>query len=356
MKVALLVSIMCLLLIVFVPSIQAVSETPSEMVNATVTEIQINDETNYYKLLLTSGSNKGRQIDITEPATQNDRNYQQNDRLILRESLNTDEDSQYEIIDKLRTPQLFSLFILFLVLVLLVAGLTGLRSFISLGLSFVVLFVVTLPLLLKGYPPVPIAVMTSVLIALASFYIGHGVSRKTTIALVSTLITLLICAVLGQIYVNISGLTGATTDESSFIYLQLGQFINFKGILLAGIIIGALGVLDDITISQSAIVAELKSLHPKIGRLEVYKSSMKIGKDHIASLVNTLVLAYTGASLPLLLLFSLSHSNFTNVINLEQIAEEVVRTLVGSIALVLAVPITSALAAYFILPEEKNEA
>lgn len=331
---------------------QANGDTEAEMVNATVTDVKKSEERIKYDLLLTTGINKGKPIEISVPETLNERRYLSNDRLILRQTLDAQNEYQYEIIDKLRSTQLLSLFVIFLILVLGIAGITGLRSFLSLGLSFFVLFVITLPLLLRGFSPIPVAIVTSIMIALASFYIGHGISRKTSIALVSTLVTLLIAAILGQIYVNITNLSGATSDESSFIYLQLGQFINFKGILLAGIIIGALGVLDDITISQAAIVAELKSLHPKIGKKEVYKRAMAVGKDHIASLVNTLVLAYTGASLPLLLLFRLSNSNFTNVINLEQIAEEVVRTLVGSIALVLAVPITSALAAYFILPEE----
>jgi uncharacterized membrane protein len=153
---------------------------------------------------------------------------------------------------------------------------------------------------------------------------------------------------LATLFVNLSQLTGFTSEEAGFLQAYKPGLINMKGLLLSGIIIGVLGVLDDITISQSAIVEQLKKANQKLKPIELYQKAMSVGRDHIASMINTLILVYTGAALPLLLLFIDNPHPFSQVINYEIIADEVVRTLVGSIGLILAVPITTLLAVWFV--------
>ena len=159
-----------------------------------------------------------------------------------------------------------------------------------------------------------------------------------------TLIALIITGILSSVFVEAARLTGFASEEAGFLRVAR-QMINIKGLLLAGIIIGVLGILDDITISQSAIVFQLKEANKKLKFNELYKRAMNVGQDHISSMVNTLVLVYAGASLPLLLLFIDNPQPFFEVINYEIIADEIVRTLVGSIGLILAVPITTLIAA-----------
>jgi len=177
-----------------------------------------------------------------------------------------------------------------------------------------------------------------------TFYLSHGFNKKTTVAVGGTVIALIITGILAGIFVEAAKLTGFASEEAGFLQVAKQGLVNIKGLLLAGIIIGVLGVLDDVTVSQSAIVFQLKQANAKIKAGELYKRAMDVGKDHISSMVNTLVLVYTGAALPLLLLFIDNPHPFSEVVNYEIIADEIVRTLVGSIGLVLAVPITTLIA------------
>jgi uncharacterized membrane protein len=193
--------------------------------------------------------------------------------------------------------------------------------------------------------PVLIATLASAMIIPITFYMSHGISKKTTIAVAGTLIALLITGLLGKLFSELAHLNGLSTEESGMLAVLKGGEINLKGILLAGIVIGALGVLDDITISQAAIVEQLREAASKAKFGEIYGRAMKVGRDHITSMINTLILVYAGASLPLLLIFVDNPHPLREIINYEFIAEEIVRTLVGSIGLIVAVPITTFLAA-----------
>lgn len=203
-----------------------------------------------------------------------------------------------------------------------------------------------IPSIIGGNNPFVMSLLGSGVIASASLYLSHGFSKRTTIALISTLLTLVLAAVLSIIFVEITRLSGAGTEESFFLQFGPLEQLNLKGLLLGGIIIGALGVLDDITTAQSAAVEEIHNANPKLSAKDLYKRGLSVGKEHIASLVNTLVLAYAGASFPLLLLFSIEDVEpFWVTLNHEYMVEEIVRTLVGSTALIFAVPITTYLAA-----------
>lgn len=270
--------------------------------------------------------------------------YAINDQVLVNLTNNPDGSQQYNIIDFVRKDSLILLSIIFVILLLTIARWKGLSSILGMIFTFFIVFAFILPRILAGDNPVLIAIVGSLVIIPVSFYLAHGFNKKTTVAIIGSIITLVITTIIGSIFVNLGHLTGLSSEEAGM--LSLGQVsLNMKGILLAGIVVGALGVLDDITISQAAIVDELANTAKLTKIKDLYSRSMVIGKDHITSMVNTLVLAYAGASLPLLLIFVNNPHPFGEIVSYEMIAEEIIRTLVGSIGLILAVPITTLIAA-----------
>jgi uncharacterized membrane protein len=253
-------------------------------------------------------------------------------------------DNSWVIADYVRRPALIQLFILFSVLVIAVGRWWGMRSLLSLAISFGIIFGVILPLIMTGYNPLLVTLAGSALIIPSTFYLSHGLKPKTHVAVIGTLIALAISGLLAVAFVNQAHLTGFADEEASVLSIQMQDTIDIRGLLLAGIIISLLGTLDDITVTQAAFVQQLKEANPNIKLSELFSRAMSVGKDHISSLVNTLILVYTGASLPLLLLFLDSETTWPQLLNLEIIADEVVRTLVGSIGIVLAAPITTLIA------------
>jgi uncharacterized membrane protein len=212
------------------------------------------------------------------------------------------------------------------------------------GASFFVIFLFILPRIVAGDNPIIITLVGAGAIAPVTFYISHGWNTKTHIAIGATLIALLITGIFATIIIDMLRLTGYSTEEAGFLQNETRGLLNMKGILLAGIIISVLGILDDVTVTQASIVEQVKLASPKAKMHNLFTRAMKVGRDHIASLVNTLILVYTGASLPLLLLFVDNPHPFGEVINYEFLAEEIARTLIGSIGLVLAVPIATYIA------------
>jgi uncharacterized membrane protein len=175
-------------------------------------------------------------------------------------------------------------------------------------------------------------------------YVTHGLSARTSTAVLGTLASLLLIGALGAAFSVAARLTGLD-DQTSSLIASLGTGVDARGLLLAGIVIGALGVLDDVTVTQTSAVWELRRANPGLGTRALFTAAMRIGRDHVSSAVNTLVLAYAGASLPLMLIFSVSGRSLGDVVTTQEVATEVVRTLVGSIGLVASVPITTAVAA-----------
>jgi uncharacterized membrane protein len=245
------------------------------------------------------------------------------------------------------------LLVLTLVFAVAVVALGRLRGFLALGglvLSLGVLLAFVLPALLRGSSPVAVALTGASAIAFGVIYLAHGVTDRTTVALLGTLASLILIAVLAGLFAGAAELTGLASDESISL-LAFAPDLDFRGLLLAGIIIGALGVLDDVTITQVAAVGEIHRRDPAISSRELYTAGIRIGRDHIASTVNTLILAYSAAALPLLLLFTQSGLGFGRVLTSETIAVEIVQALVGSIGLVASVPLTTALAAWVVTRE-----
>lgn len=306
-------------------------------------------EDNMVTVRLEDGPNAGRQIVIEDLAASNRDQVETGDDVLVTTLIAYDVNgnptgTDYVISDFVRSDALVFLFLIFAVLTVAVGGWRGLSSLVGMALSFAVIFLFILPQIIAGWNPVLVAVLGSAVIIPITFYLSHGINKKTSIAVAGTLITLVITGILASVFVNAARLTGFAAEEASFLTFGNEGAFNMKGILLAGIIIGVLGVLDDITVSQASIVTELKEANAKLTQKELFLRAMRVGKDHIASLVNTLVLVYTGASLPLLLLFIENPLPFDQVINYEVIADEIVRTLVGSIGLIMAVPITTFLA------------
>jgi len=269
--------------------------------------------------------------------------YQAEDRVMVTRARRPDLGDVFIITDAVRLDALALLSVVFVVFILLVARVQGIRSLLGMLVSLVIITQFILPMILAGNDPVLVSVIGSFVQLAVTLYLIYGWVRKTHAAVSGMLVSLIVTGGLAALSVGLARLTGQGAEETLFLQAS-GAPINLRGLLLAGIIIGALGVLDDITISQASAVTELTAANPGLPPLEVYRRAMNIGRDHIASTVNTLVLAYVGASLPLLLLFAIYPQPFTQMVNREFIAEEIVRTLVGSLGLVASVPITTFLA------------
>lgn len=251
--------------------------------------------------------------------------------------------------ERYRLTSLLWLLACFVGLGIVFGGIRGLSSILGLVVSIGILGWYVVPTIASGGDPFVTSLIGSYLIACSALYLAHGFSRRTSVALLSTCITLAIAAVFSVLAVEFCQLFGMGTEESA--YLQTGsmQAINLRGLLIGGFIIGALGVLDDVTTAQTAAIDEMRRLHPAVTRDALWRSGMSVGREHIASLINTLALAYVGASLPIFLLFRESGGlPLWIVANSEAIVEEIVRTLIGSTALLLAVPISTWCAVRFL--------
>lgn len=243
-----------------------------------------------------------------------------------------------------RSAPLLILVALFVVAVLLLGRWRGLGAIGGLSLSLLIIIVFTLPSLLSGNSTIMVALVSAVVIACLTLFLAHGLNVATAVALLSTFSSLALIVLLGWIFVRAAEITGFA-DDSSLVLAGLGGGIDARGIVLAGLVIGALGVLDDVTVTQVSAVWELKRARPDLGTMGLYRPALRIGRDHISSTVNTLFLAYAGAALPLLLLFTEASQSLGSVLTREVIAVEIVRALVGSIGLVASVPISTYLAA-----------
>ncbi|MYS78903.1 YibE/F family protein [Embleya scabrispora] len=292
---------------------------------------------------VTSGADKGRRVtELVRPSEV--RRFSVGQEVVLAYSPGAPEDLRYSVIDVRRGPPMLLLAGLFAVAVIVVGRLRGLTALIALAISFAVLSFFILPAILHGSDPLLVAVVGGSAIMFVALYLCHGLSTRTSVAVVGTLVSLSLIGVLGSLFIGWAHLTGNTSDETGLVHV-LYPDIELHGLLLAGFIIGSLGVLDDVTVTQTSAVWELKQADPTMTARRLYQAGIRIGRDHIASTVNTLVLAYAGAALPLMLLFSIARRDVLDVATSEIVAEEIARTLVGSIGLVASVPVTTGLAA-----------
>jgi uncharacterized membrane protein len=256
-------------------------------------------------------------------------------------------------IDFERSRSLIWLFAAFVVVSVLISGWKGLRSLIAIFFSLGMIVFFIIPQILEGKDPVLISILGGFIFLSVTMYLVYGWTLKTHAAVLGILIAMGITGLLSSFFVDFTRLTGFGNENAMFLVQQTAQPINMRGLLLAGMLIGSLGVLDDLVISQSSAVFELHSANSKLNLKFLYNRAMNIGRDHVAATVNTLVLAYAGAALPMLLLFSVNSGDFALLANMSMVSEEIVRTLVGSIGLFLAVPITTFLASLLVKNQDR---
>jgi uncharacterized membrane protein len=265
--------------------------------------------------------------------------------IVLRDAYETPlEEFRYGFHDVQRTAPLVVLAVAFAAVVVLFGRWQGVRALVGLGLGVAVLVVFLVPALLRDEPAVLVALVAGVAVTGAALYLAHGFTAGTTIALLGTLASLVLVTLLALVAVRAAGITGLG-DADSQVLSVTASALDLRGLLVAGIVVGVLGSLDDVTVTQVATVAALRRTDPSLSSRGLYAGAIRVGRDHVASSVNTLVLAYAGASLPLLLFFAQGTQPVGRVVTGELVAVEVIRMLVGSIGLVASVPLTTALAA-----------
>lgn len=266
--------------------------------------------------------------------------------LVLTRDGAAESAGRYAFSDYDRDVPIVALTLAFAVVTVAVARLRGLAALVGLAFAFFVMLQFLLPGLLGDSSPTLVSLVGSAAIMFVVLYLAHGFSARTTTALVGTLFGLALVAVLGAVAVATARLTGLTSEETGTLN-QFDPAIDFSGLVLAGVVIAGLGVLNDVTITQASAIWQLHEVDPGMTWRELYRRGMVVGRDHIASTVYTIVFAYAGASLPLLMLFEVYAQPWDVIVTSSALAEEVIRTLVGSIALVLAVPVTTAAGAFF---------
>lgn len=306
------------------------------------------------KLMGLSGEWKGKEITfngISELDVISSNIYNVGDKVMVAHSTNIDGSDIFYITDYARSTALYILAIIFILLVIIIGKIKGFRSLISLLISFVIIIYFMLPAILNGANPIIVGVIGSLFILTFLIYITEGFNVKSHLAILSILCSLIIVSILAVIFRHITHLNGLAQEEILFLVDAGKGKINFSGLLLTGILIGTLGVIDDVVISQIESVAQLKLANPNLSKAQLFNMSFEIGQTHVGAMINTLFLAYAGASLPLLLLFTLRQEpffTFNQIISNEMMAVEIVRTIVGSIGIILSIPIATFLAVNFI--------
>ena len=304
------------------------------------------------KARILDGEEKGKEVTI-----ENDHlNLQKGEVFYVTHTVDTLGDyDYYTITDPYRLPQLLGLVGLFVFLVFIFGGKQGVRGLVSLAGSFLFIFYILLPAILHGYSPLLVTVGVSSLIITVGSYVTHGFTRSTSAAVIGMIATVSLTGFLAYVAVHLTRLTGFGSEEAMYLNLNTRGSIDVLGILLGGIIIGLLGVLYDAAIGQAVSVEELHRIAPHMPRKVIYTRALRIGREHIGALVNTLAIAYVGASLPLLLLFyQTSSASFAHIANTEIFATEIVRIMIGSIGLVLAVPVTTVVSTWMLVRKKEQ--
>ncbi len=296
------------------------------------------------KLELLSGDHKGEMVTITSDFPQ----IKNGTRVFVNHTIDQAGEHRYHITNIDRRMSLYFFVGLFIVVVIAFGGRQGVRSLVALIGSFAAIFYILIPGILAGWHPLIASSLVASAVLFAAIFLTHGFHREAAVAYIGTMISVTLTSVLAILAVSATKLTGFSGDEAFYLNISTGGELNFTGLLLGAIIIGILGVLDDIAVTQSAVVSELYATNPATSPAEVYRRAMRVGREHVSALVNTLVLAYTGSALPALMLFTVYEYNFATVINLEVIATEIIRMIIGSIGLIMTVPIVTFLAVVYL--------
>lgn len=296
---------------------------------------------------LRGGPDEGRTVGFATGESASDPDFAEGDRVRLTRydaPAGAPRGDPYTFSDfDRRTPMLW-LLVAFAAVVVLFGRLRGLLSLVGLGVSIAVIAAFIVPAILDGTSPLAVALVGSMAVMFATMGLAHGVGPKSVAASLGTAAALLLTAGLAVLATELANVTGFSSEEATLLQGVAGE-LSLEGLVLAGIVIAALGVLDDLTVSQSSAVMALRRANPSHGARELYRGAIAIGRDHVAATVNTLVLAYVGASLPVLLIFTVGDIPFADAINREAVAQQVIGILVGSVGLIAAVPLTTGIAA-----------
>jgi uncharacterized membrane protein len=319
-----------------------------ERVNATVVDVQPCADTDAPEcreaaVRIDNGPDADAEVIVPLPYGEAAPDVGLGDKIVVRGVADQPLEQRYDFVDFQRSIPLLALAVVFALAVVALSRWRGLAALGGLAISVLVLTVFVLPALLNGESPLAVAVVGASAIMICTLYLSHGVSIKTSVALLGTLVSLTLTGLLGSVAIAAAQFTGLADDSAVYLGAMASQ-IDLRGLLLAGLVIGALGVLDDVTVTQASAVWELAAADSGMRRGQLFAAALRIGRDHVAATVNTLVLAYAGAALPLLLLFVAAAQGFTDVVTTEVVAQEVVRALAGSLGIIAAVPVTTALA------------
>jgi len=301
------------------------------------------------KVKLLTGDEKDKEVTVnfTDFSGTGKNSYKTGEGIVLA-MVQNGPDLVYEAVDHYRLPAVWVIIFIFVLVVLIVARGRGFTSLVSLAVSIIVIIKFLVPQLLSGTDPVLATLMATAIIAVVSFFVGHGISKRSSLGLFSTLLSLGVGLGLAYGFVYSLRLFGVASEETMFVQNFAQGAIDLRGLLLAGIVIGMLGVLDDVTATQTAAADELKKSAPESSFKELFAGTFRIGKEHVVGLVNTMFLVYAGTVLPLFLLFAVNSNQPAWVLlNSEFVTEEIARALAGGTALILAVPISTAIAAWF---------
>ena len=330
----------------------------SESMRASVLAVESHEdlgifaEGQFVTLEITSGTMKGSVLVVEHHLTDNpvyDIPVEPGDRVLLvRDEFGPDE-VEYYIVDYIRDISIFWILLVFIILLLMIGRWKGVKTIATLILTFFMILRVLLPGMLRGYPPIPLTIGVSVIITLSTIFLINGINKKSVAAVIGIIGGLMAAGLVMFITGSQVRLTGLSSEEAVMLmYIpQLVQF-DFRDLLFAGIIMGALGAVMDVGMSISSSLTEIDQANPSLSSKELMKSGMNVGRDIMTTMSNTLILAYTGAALPLLLLFMAYETSLIKIMNLDLIATEIVRALSGSIGLLLTIPLTAAVSVFLL--------
>ena len=305
----------------------------------------------YVTVRIDSGNRKGEVVEVENSLS--DHQYydiivEKGQKVVLM--LEEYEDGSFKtyISDYYRANYLGYLLVLFALLVIAIGRIKGVKALVSLAITVAAVLFVMLPLMLKGWNPILVSVITAVVVTIVTMVLVAGFNHKTMSAILGTSFGVIIAGVIAFYVGNKASLSGLSAEEATMLmYIPQGIEFNFRQLLFAGIIMGSLGAAMDIGISISSSIEEIHKANPRLSRRRLFRSGMNVGKDVMGTMVNTLILAYTGTSIPMLLLFMAYETELSKVFNLDVIATEVVRSLSGSIGLILTIPITALFASHY---------
>lgn len=325
--------------------------TKEEMKQVPGTDVMSNNQT--LSVLVLEGDEKGSTISFVNDYI----SLKKGETFYLMTTIRAEDGRKlYAVSEPYRLPVLIFFTVLFIALVFLFGGIQGIRGLLSLAGSFILILYVLLPAILHGFSPILVSIGVSALIIIVGSYITHGFNKTTTSAVVGMVVTIILTGTIAYFAVYWARLSGFSNEEAIYLNLDTRGSIDFVGLLLGGILIGLLGVLYDVAIGQAISVEELHHVAPDLSRAVIYKRAIRIGREHIGALVNTLAIAYVGVSLPLLLLYLHSSTGpISQILNKELFSTEIIRTLIGSIGLVVAVPITTIICVFILIKKKTGD-